>query len=389
MRILTVGASPYLFTKLSRINSDLLCYFKENNEDVASACWHLNFNWYLPEDDKYYYEKDNNKICRLYPISYSFKDSSSQLYDVVKDFKPDVVVSIGDLTDIGYIYSLKLIDPNIFKWVSIFTIDSTPVNEEFKDVFEMVDVAISVNKFGQKEISNFLNDVKYIPYGPNEKFKKINCNKNILVINNSKNSQTTNIPAVIEAMSDFDKRTYINTNISDRGDYNLINIAKVNKCKNVKFPKKYSSVHRGISDELLNIRYNKSDIFIDSSVRSSTGISMLEAMSTGCIPVGTGVGAIKEILDLMPEEYRFIIDSYKYYGNCDKEYQIVSIDSIKKIINKITKLKEGNLEKYKEIQYKAIEVSNMFSRKKFLEEILRIVRNINTQKDSVLRVEEI
>jgi hypothetical protein len=47
MKILTVSSSPYLLTKLGKINSDILVYLKDKGHEISSLVWHLDPSWFF------------------------------------------------------------------------------------------------------------------------------------------------------------------------------------------------------------------------------------------------------------------------------------------------------------------------------------------------------
>ena len=70
MKILTVSASPYLLTKLGKLNRSILRSFPD--DEVGSAVWHHDPTYFMPEVDeneipRFYYEEDDKKICELSP----------------------------------------------------------------------------------------------------------------------------------------------------------------------------------------------------------------------------------------------------------------------------------------------------------------------------------
>jgi len=208
MKILTVSASPYLLTNLGRINSSILQFLKLKNLDIQTACWHLNTNFYLPSeiDGKFKYELENsNIICDLYPFNNNPQKAAPELYNIVKEVNPDILLSIGDCSDIGFIYALKSMDPNMFKWVNITTIDALPINENLINIFDYIDHSIFINEEIYQNLFNKIPcESSYLSFGPNPIFgpKRI-PNNEFNVITNAKNSQISNLAGILKAFKDF------------------------------------------------------------------------------------------------------------------------------------------------------------------------------------------
>ena len=217
MKILTVGASPYVHTRGGRINSFLLSSLQQKH-DVVSVVWHHDINYFIAnEEGKYIYEKDDKVISILYPIFYPKKDpfkekSTILLYEIIKQEKPDIVLSIGDIDETNFIHSIKqLID---FKWIGIFTIasSSNPVNPDRMDFLESVDFAIHTNKRAKEDWDNYLekNNIilnsEYNSIGiDNSKFyrnKSIEKNK-FFVLNCSKNYNILTYQHLLKVLLNF------------------------------------------------------------------------------------------------------------------------------------------------------------------------------------------
>ena len=388
MRILTVSASPYLLTKLGRMNSCILRSLKNDGHDVSSAVWHHDVSYYLPNDDgKHEFEKDEKVICNIFPF-YNFPEKNAPaVYDIIKEFNPDVVISIGDYTDTDFIFSIKALMPMSFKWISILTIDSMPINERRKDAFEFIDFAVVTNNMAFQEIKK-ISKVKtcIVNFGPNNFFRKddkIHPDKDKLrVISCVKNSQSSGIASFIKGVSEANKINnnilgYLHTNISDRGDYDIpLLIDRFNASESIFLPENFSSLNDGISDLDLNLEYNKSDVIADLSVRSATGLTVLEAMRTGCIPVCTNVGAIGEIGRFSCVD-SFNIKSNTYIGQFEEYYEIASIDDFTEKLLKLYELKKDNNKLFCNLIEDSIKISNLFSENIFEERIKDIVKKVS------------
>jgi len=388
MRILTVCASPYLLTKLGRMNSCILRKLKEEGIEVASAVWHHDVSYFLPNNDgKYEFEKDNSVVCLLYPFHNYAEKNAPAVYDIIKDFNPDIVISIGDYTDTDFIFSIKALMPMSFKWISILAIDSMPINERRKEAFEFIDVAVVTSKMALEEIKKVSKvETVFSYFGTDhnifKKDKKIFPEKDKLrVISCAKNSQSSGTASFIKGVAEANKINnhiigYLHTNVSDRGDYDIpLLIERFDASESVILPDNFVGLNDGISDFELNKEYNKSDVIADLSVRSSTGLTVLEAMATGCIPLYTDVGAIGEIGKMLSNE-DLNIQGNTYIGQFEEYYKIVSIEDFTEKLLKLYELKKDNVELFFNLNKESINISSLFSEDIFMKTIKDVIKRV-------------
>lgn len=391
MKILTVGFSPYFLTSLGQINSDILRCLKKEGYEIFSAVWNLNLSWHFPKDDgTFVYEKDEEEVCRIFPISRNQQKCTTQLYDIVKSVKPDVVLSICDYQDLSSIYAIKNLDNDLFKWILYCIADNLPVNEKFYEAFELADLLLTSTKRASEEIANFSKkDCFYLPYGPENSNFLPQKTKNSIdkIVCSSKNIQSSNLSAIIRASSLVENTEfYLHTNHSDAGENDLA-ILLQRYGKNIKLPDKFVSLDDGIPKEELFEIYYKSDIILDVSVGSATGISILEAMSCGCIPVVAKTVALSEILEEIPEEYRFFVDGVSYIGDNEEEFFVVSHKDLAKKIKNILDIKEKKPKEFEKIRSICMNRAKKFSKNEFDKKIVKFLKELEN-KGRILKVEE-
>jgi len=393
MNILTVGPCPYLLTKLGKIHTDVINILSKDDHIINSAVWHLDLSWFMPNDNgKYIFEQDGKKKCEMHPFSKVPVDKATiGLYEIVKKIKPDVVVSIFDYVDMSPLNAIKTLDPNAFKWISILAIDSSPINEKMIEFFVSMDSIITTTKQANKEISENINvDCQYIPYGSDHDVFFVDREDKIVspmrIMSCAKNSQSSNIAAFILSIKYMhgDVAGYLHTNHSSLGDYDLETlIERYDLSSVIELPKKFVSINDGIDACELNKEYNKSDIIVDVSVRSSTALSLLEGMSAGCIPVITNVGALKEVVEMLPRSYRFIVESITYIGDNGKEYQVASPEGIAKKILYIKNIRDRNPTLFDGIRNCVVGISKKFCNKFFAEKVKEVVEGIKVNSRSI------
>jgi len=377
MRILTISASPYLLTKLGRLHSDVILNFYKQHT-LYSAVWDHDLKWFSPDEQgHYFYEKNGEKICQLLPyISQNPQISSPQLYEIFQKVKPELVISIGDYNEVDAIFAIKTLNSTKFKWVHVLTLNAGPIKDTFNDVFNYIDYVVHTNKKSKKMVSKLspvANSFSYVGIDESVFFYKNNINNEKLnIISCAKNSQASGIGSILSSSQFLNKdfNLYLHTNLYDTGDYDL-NLLKNRYDANeiVRFPENFVGLNDGTPDNELNDLYNDSDVFIDVSVRSATAIALIESMAAGCIPVVAPIGALKEIVDLLPEDCRFFVDGNLYIGSLEEEYYIVSPEHLSKIIQKIYNIKKHNKGKFLEMKNNIVSVVKTLKRKDFLKKI--------------------
>lgn len=384
MKILTVGESPYLLSKSGKIHADVIRELKKNGHEINSAVWNFDITWFSGnEKGKYYYEDEDEEICELHPFIPHPDQTSPHLYEVMKKFEPDIIVSVTEHDDIisSGLFAVCGLSPGKFKWIGVFLIEALPLNEKFVELFSVVDSGIFTTKasFDAVKKDNEHLDCYYVPYGPDhDKFfdsshEEDGTGSKLRLMSCSKNSQVSNIPALLISTGQLDSRLYFNTNHSDVGEYDLEVLIRRYGCGNVVLPDKFVSLNDGLTSEELNKKYNDSDIIIDVSVRSATALSVLEGMATGCIPVVTKIGALKEIIEKLPKEYQFFVRSNIYVGDHEKEYQIVSVDSMVEQLKKIKKIKDENKEEFEKIRRIVKEMTLDYTNKVLPKKVVELV----------------
>lgn len=333
MKILLVSASPYLKLRLGRICSTLLEYFsKQENIEIKAAVFSHDIQYFKPDNNIYYYKKNNEKICQLFPLYNEINRVTPQFYQIYNHYKPDVILSVSDYNEVDFIYALKKLIPEKFKWVGVLACDAVPINQSRKDVIKIMDQVISLNTDTYTEIEKITKLNYYIPFGIDSKFwNNENRVKNIKprVLLCGKNSQSTGIAtAIIQAGKRGSNQCQyvVHTNIDEKGDYDLKYLAK-SKNANIKFPEKFNTLKDSISDQELRDLYKSCDVFVDLSMRSATGVSAIQAISCGCVPLLNNNGGLKDVLDAINHNFRYKISNCLFVGQLEQQYYVADIQN--------------------------------------------------------------
>ncbi len=387
MKILTIGASPYLIIRNGLINKVIIKHFKSLGHEVSSAVWHHDEGYFLPTDEGQHFFEDNNvALCELFPFVPKSENCVSYIYEVMKVVQPDIVITIGDYKDTSFLFSIKAMYPSLFKWISICTFDSHSISNVYKEAFEYADLVVSTSKFGLREVTKFANcNAVFAPFGIYELYFDANKDRKF-VLCSTRNAYSNNIGAFLEGTAGSGLEPRVHTNVYDPGEYNL-NIIKNRYCPDFDcFSDEYCSIKDGFSfDKMLDI-YNNSFIIAECSSKSATGLSVLEGMACGCIPVGPNFGRIGEIISELPKEFQFYISYNKFVSSNDEEIAIISSESLKDNIIKIKNNILNNKEIYTVLKKCCIEVASKFTSLLFLKNIEKLVEKVS-KTDSCIALE--
>ncbi len=387
MKILTVSMSPYYLTRLGRINSSVIIDLKNKGHQVYSAVWAHDINYFKQKDGKYYYEKDKKEICEIFPLYAKLDQVVPQFYQLFRKVKPDLIITISDYNEVDFVYSLKRLMPDQVKWLGVLACDATPINKDRYQVIRSVDYIISLNSDTYNEI-NIIKKVnnQYCPFGVDSQFwsgqKTINKVMKVLVV--GKNSQLSGVAIAIKADDQNNKfiksQTYIHTNIDDKGQHNLkYLIDRYNS--NAKLPQRFVSIKDGLSDLQMRELYLNHDVVVDLSFRSSSGISVLQAISCGCIPICTKVGGLKDIINSY-DIYCYHLSSSVMISQFQQQYQVPQIQSYKQCLLFCSKL-FNNDQKHNQIIKQSIEVAKKFDLNRFLNKIEECMQIVINQKKQI------
>lgn len=399
MKILTVGASPYLLVRNGRMHADVIRRLRAEGHEVTGAAWHHDEGYYLPDDVGVSYFEDTEtgeKLCRLFPFLPTSKSADAILYEIMKKVQPDLVISMGDYKEVDFIYSIKAMYPNLFKWIAIFPFDCLWVNEHHRERIEYADYVISTSGFGWANVSNLCNiEGEFIPYGPDPnkfQYQTKPKNEHPVYMISSQNSQTSNIGAFIRSMAQVkDILTLsgeqaigrVHTNFYDPGDYDLELLVRRHKADNVILPDYFCSIKDGPNDADFAAMYSSADFFVETSVKSATALTMLESMMMGCVPMGMNAGRVGEILSLMPAEYQLIVPYETFLGAHEEEYSVISTDGLAEKVLESKKDIFEDRSKYEAASLAARKVAEQFSNINFLNNLVLTIGRVSIGRGSI------
>lgn len=376
MRILIIGESPHLITRNGKIIKHLITHFSECGHYVDGLVYNHDVSYFLPtETNKHLY---NN--VSLYPFLGEKGELPAFAFETMKTSQPNVVVTVGEYFDTDWVWAIKSLYPNLFKWVAVIPSGVKEINENSLIPLSYADYIFSTTKCFKDALSMVKAESEYLPYGPDTNiFQPKERQSDLRFLSMGKNSQLSNVPAFMKAIQITGFKATLHTNIDDSGDYDIRGLVKRYGLSGLlKTPAKYSSVREGLSDSLVNELYNSHDVVIDCSLQSQTALTTLEAMSTGCIPIGMNFGAMGEVLERLPEEFRFSVPFETFLGPREEELGVISIKELAHCMENIHRSYVSDKGWIEEARWAMRETARIFSKEKFVTRVNEIVEKVVT-----------
>jgi glycosyltransferase involved in cell wall biosynthesis len=274
---------------------------------------------------------------------------------VCLDFEPDIVLTIRDFWMDYFVYHSSF--RRIFSWAWMPTVDASPQNQEWIDMFSNADYILTYSDWAKKIIEqqggkniNTIGTASpsasscFTPMNKDEIRSKLNLRSDVNIVGTVMRNQRRKLfPALIESFGKYlrlsgDTNTflYLHTSFPDSG-WNLADLIHNNnissrvlltyvceKCNHVEVSffrdakkvcsscKEYSStpsnVSNGVSDEVLAEIYNVFDIYVQCANSEGFGLPQVEAAACGIPIVCTNYSAMEDIvnkLDAYPIEYSY------------------------------------------------------------------------------------
>jgi len=388
MRILVICDSPYLFTGLARVNKNVIDGLKRNGHEVFIGAWGWDQLAYpLNDENKWVYKDDSGFEYVVFPISKDPKKMLIQTYEILKSIPCDILLTIGDYWSFKGFELLKSKLDYSFKWMTYYTIESCPINEEFFQSFHYMDEIMVPSLFGQRVIHDSVGlSSHYVPYGIDHSVfyridefeiddakKRRDLEGKIRFINVSKNQNRKNIPAFLEAIklaNEKDNRIvgYIHTNVDKKvqSQVNILNIIKRLGIENImSIPNHKISLDIGCSDDKLRTEYCCSDALVLSSVAEGFGLPILEAQSCGIPAIVTDCSSMSELCF----NKELLVKNMEYYGPMEQKVGIIDVHDL---VEKIFKVIDNNYSNEKTIEFSKGFIWNTTNKK-----IQDIINNMN------------
>lgn len=377
-----------------------MCHLRSNDVMVAVAAWDHDTSWYAEDEEGVcWYEKEDHKIGPVYPVFNVGEGAATKLYDVVKKLQIDTILSIGDFNEVEYIYAVKSLEKKNLEWINILNNGSVPINENKKELIDSIDYHILLNEATEEEF-NRLNvpESKYSlqrwgsvfsnepPKTKNEKF-------GIACI--AKNNNQSNLGCFIKAIAILnttidmksDINVYLHTDLYDNGDYDIEGlIEREGVSEIIDLPDEFIGINDGLSDSDFKNKINNYNLIVDCSCQSSTGISVLDGMALGLIPLVSRVGILKqidkELSKISTDINQFSINGLDFVASDEKEFFIASDAELAINMKKMYRhWNESSTSRLSSCAQKISASYNMFS---FLENTCKIIKDFKLNNSNLV-----
>ena len=355
MKIISIGISPYLYTSQAKVNAMILERLYLEGHAMAGMVRFHDPTYFLPEDGEYYYNFGDHKIP-IVPLE-GQRDLSIEVYEVMKVFEPDMIITVGDLNDFPYMKAVKMFVEKPFKWLAILMNYNCPISESNSEIISDMDGILCTSEDSLSAMSEFFHkdeaSFSYVGCLPKPDMD-VNSHSDFRVMVSGKNAQADNIPTLMQAVKDLrsdipDIDLYVHSHMHDQGDFDF-QILK-NKFdpddEFIRYPSKYVSLMDGYSDEDFHCELLTSDLFVTIPMNAASGLTVFDAISCGCLPLMTDTGCHREISqilgDLIPgfEADNFLVPCIDLMAKGETYLSICDPEELKsRIINLHCKLKK-------------------------------------------------
>ena len=401
-KVLIVTSSPFNNTKLGKMCSQLMCYFRSKGLMVAAAAWDHDTSWYAEDEEGVcWYEFQNQKVGPVYTVFNKGEGASTKLYEVIKKLEIDTVLSIGDFDEIEYIYAVKSLEKKNIEWINILNNGSVPINDNREELFNSIDYHIILNKETEKEFKRLeIDEDKYTlqRWGSifsNQPSKPKSDKFGVVCV--AKNCNQSNLGCFIKAVHGLkhcmskDKmdnmKFYLHTDLYDNGDYDVELLLKRYKVDDIiELPEEFIGVNDGISSSKFAEKLKKYDVIVDCSCQSATGISVLDGMALGLVPVVSRVGILKELAKELRGDPGVNIDcdikGTPFIASDEKEFFIANATDLLDTLSQAYELwlKNG----LSSISLKAQKISDSYNLETFLENTYKIIKDFQLDTNKLV-----
>ena len=399
MKILTLGLSPFYFTRNSKIHDTIIRNISTGDKDILLS------SIFMEHDVEYFpQESISSRYSGVIGTFYNTNSMGDQLvtdvFDIVDREDPDVVLAIGGFSELEYIRAVKRVSPDGFSWIIILTSNIDDKISEFSETMLEADHVVCLTEKSYSALKSLGVDVSLFKYGIGESFSDSSCSKDEkgsvpTFIINDKNVQQSNLALVLDSFSSFVDREFkliLHTNYHEAGDYDLDHLISKFNISHIEIPDKFIGMKEGESVNSLIEKYRRAHFVIDLSIKPITSLCVLEAMSQGCIPIINKVGAVYEEI-ISDDKYAilqdFMVDNSLFFGGHLEPFYMTSRESFcSKVERSINLIRSEDGESFSDISESSKSMTFNFLDKGFYENIRNLIinGNFNTKKELKLKL---
>lgn len=398
-RLLIHTDTPCLYSGLARCGRELAKRFFEATEkiedkdinkfQIAYAGWHHQIKPY-------------NYPYFIYPIKKSGKYEDQEFKEILDDFDPDIILSIGDIWNFSKIFNViqaQKEKKKTLKWLLWLTVDGENWHSSWKNILNLADEVCVFSEFGQKVVKDLVGyECKVIyPGVDKDTFKKIDVNfrtkdqnlpfnliNTFIVLNINQNTDRKNFPLTIEAFRDFAKDKddvflLLVTNPEDPYGFDLWDLISKFKLKKKVAITKETGPLKGMSDEKLNLIYNIASVLVNTSIGEGFSLPTLEAMAVGLPVITTNYAATAELVD-KGSGNKIDIAAY-IYGYSGVKRAIASKDDLVRKLENLYQDYKTNKSVRNEISSKSIDFASSITWDKTAESLIESFDSLLEKKE--------
>lgn len=390
MKILTLGESPYLLTKDGKIHSALLRSLKGDGYYPEAVAANHDVQYFLPDEvGEHFYEHGDGQRTRVYPYTGLGASLPQIVMTTLQRTQANALITIGDYSETSFVAYIKGHNPRFFKWIMLLTSGSTLVNERHRERILQADYIVTTTQVLYHAVKSLgAANVEYLPFGPCPQtfYPKSGEKDGFKALCVSKCRQNSNLGAFIKGVAGAGVRGTLHTNRDDKGAYDLpLLISRYGVKDRLEMTEGFNSSARdGMSTEDLNDLYNAHQVIVDCSLQSGTALSLLEGMSTGCVPVGVDFGAVGEVISQMPEWCRFSVGYETFLGPGQEEHAIAKTKELSDHLRNLNMMSSIAPADIARAASSAKEVAQNFSKERFLSRLNDILANVLQSEHAIV-----
>jgi glycosyltransferase involved in cell wall biosynthesis len=302
VRVLWVSDSPLVASGFGRVTREITTRLaKVPGLEVACLGWSY---------DGWPYDRTRFPFV-VYP-SRSASHGSENFERVIQDFKPHVVITLGEIWMLDWLHAHP-VRPQ-FKWIGYFPLDGGPFYPPWEPVLKNVDELVAMSEFGRQVfqqglpsrrihvIPHGVDDNTFRPLPDRDRLKSHKRFRDKFVIGCvARNQPRKNIPALVSAFARLSERIdnlhlYLHMNPCDVG-YDIVTLLRRHRLEgkaDVNGPD--FSLHQALEDEQLNRLYNILEVMALPTTGEGFGLPILESFAAGVPVVATDYSACSELL---------------------------------------------------------------------------------------------
>lgn len=287
MKVLTVGASPELLSAQGRLHADVLRALVDNGWDATCLAWSHDADYLSPGQPPEYKVNEVNIPVISMPAKI---DPTTVVHMLVKEFAPDLIFTVGDLENFGFMKQIKMFFPYA-RWACVLIPYRLPISRSKKEILNFIDAILCSSSEGYDGLSDVvLDDCLGVAFaGADKCFRTLGEKPSgFRVMGIGKNTQTDNLPTLVEVAADMRRdipelTLYLHVNQFDRGYYDFGEIQdRFDPRKEwLSFPDRYISAYDGYTNDELNELYNAAHLLVTVPMMAGTAKTCWESLSAG------------------------------------------------------------------------------------------------------------